>query len=44
MLRMLSNEGGWKMNELFTDVSWLGVIAGAVLSFLAGWLWFSPKL
>lgn len=32
------------MNELTTDVSWTGVIVGAVVSFLVGWLWFSPKL
>ena len=32
------------MNELTTDVSSTGVIVGAVVSFLVGWLWFSPKL
>ncbi|MCP4328387.1 MAG: DUF1761 domain-containing protein [Alphaproteobacteria bacterium] len=32
------------MAELITGVSWLGVVAGAVASFLLGWLWFSPKL
>ena len=32
------------MAELTTGVSWLGVIVGAVVSFLAGWLWYSPKL
>ncbi len=32
------------MGELTTGVSWLGVIVGAVVSFLAGWLWYSPKL
>lgn len=32
------------MEELITGVSWLAVIAGAILSFLAGWLWYSPKL
>ena len=32
------------MAELTTGVSWLAVIVGAVLSFLAGWLWYSPKL
>jgi len=26
------------------SLNWLAVIVGAVLSFLAGWLWFSPKL
>jgi hypothetical protein len=30
--------------ELTTGVSWLGVIVGAVASFLIGWLWYSPKL
>ncbi len=32
------------MGELTTGVSWLGVVVGAVVSFLVGWLWFSPKL
>ncbi|MDH3739814.1 MAG: DUF1761 domain-containing protein [Alphaproteobacteria bacterium] len=32
------------MGELTMGVSWLGVISGAVVSFLLGWLWFSPKL
>ncbi|WP_210545249.1 DUF1761 domain-containing protein [Rhodoferax sp. PAMC 29310] len=32
------------MNELTQGVSWVGVIAGFVLSFLMGWLWYSPKL
>ncbi len=32
------------MGELTTGVSWLGVLVGAVVSFLAGWLWYSPKL
>ena len=32
------------MAELTTGVSWLAVIVGAVVSFLAGWLWYSPKL
>ena len=32
------------MGELTTGVSWLGVIVGAIVSFLAGWLWYSPKL
>lgn len=26
------------------SLNWLAVIIGAVLSFLAGWLWFSPML
>ncbi len=32
------------MGEITTGVSWLAVIAGAIVSFLAGWLWYSPKL
>lgn len=32
------------MNELTGGVSWVGVIAGAVVAFLVGWLWYSPKL
>ena len=32
------------MAELMTGVSWLAVVVGAVVSFLAGWLWYSPKL
>jgi len=31
------------MEELTAGVSWLGVVAGAVVSFLLGWLWYSPK-
>lgn len=32
------------MSELTANISWLAVIAGAILSFLAGWLWYSPML
>jgi hypothetical protein len=32
------------MGELTTGVSWLGVVVGAVASFLVGWLWYSPKV
>jgi hypothetical protein len=32
------------MGEILNDVSLLAVIAGAVVSFLLGWLWYSPKL
>ncbi len=32
------------MGEITVGVSWLAVIVGAVVSFLAGWLWYSPKL
>ncbi len=31
------------MEELTAGVSWLGVVAGAAVSFLVGWLWYSPK-
>ena len=32
------------MDMLLANVSWLGVIVGAVLAFLVGWLWYSPML
>lgn len=32
------------MAELTTNVSWIAVLVGAVVSFLVGWLWYSPKL
>lgn len=32
------------MNELTQGVSWIAVVVGFVLSFLLGWLWYSPKL
>jgi hypothetical protein len=32
------------MGEITNGVSWLAVLAGAVVSFLVGWLWYSPKL
>lgn len=32
------------MSELTTDVNWLGVISGFVLSFLLGWAWFGPRM
>lgn len=28
----------------FASVNWLAVVVGAVLSFVAGWLWYSPML
>lgn len=28
----------------FSNVNWLAVIVGAVLAFVAGWLWYSPIL
>lgn len=30
--------------EDFSIVNWLAVIAGTLVSFLVGWLWYSPKL
>ena len=30
--------------ENFTNVNWLAVIVGAVVSFLGCWLWYSPKV
>ena len=32
------------MSELTTNVNWIAVIAGAVLSFLLGYFWYSPTL
>jgi len=32
------------MGELTTGMNWLAVITGTVVSFLLGWLWYSPKL
>lgn len=32
------------MELLTTNISWLAVLAGAVVSFIAGWLWYSPIL
>jgi hypothetical protein len=32
------------MNELTENVNWLAVIIGTVLSFILGWLWYSPRL
>lgn len=30
--------------ENFTDISWLAVGLGTVVSFMVGWLWYSPKM
>ena len=30
------------MEEITANVSWLAVVVGAVVSFLAGWLWYGP--
>ena len=32
------------MAELTNDLNWLAVIVGAVVAFLLGWLWYSPKM
>jgi hypothetical protein len=32
------------MGELTEGVNWLAVGAGTVLSFLLGWVWYSPML
>lgn len=32
------------MEEITSNVSWLAVVVGAVVSFLAGWLWYSPVM
>lgn len=32
------------MGEMTVGISWIAVIAGTVLSFLLGWLWYSPIL
>ena len=32
------------MSELTFGINWWAVVAAAVISFFAGWLWYSPKL
>jgi Protein of unknown function (DUF1761) len=32
------------MGEITTGVSWLAVVAGAILSFVLGYFWYSPTL
>lgn len=32
------------MNELTSNVNWLAVIIGTIVSFIIGWLWYSPIL
>lgn len=32
------------MEELTTNVNWVAVIVGAVIAFVLGWLWYSPKV
>ncbi len=32
------------MNELTTNINWIAVILGAVVAFVLGWIWYSPKV
>lgn len=32
------------MTEITANVNWIAVGVGTIISFLAGWLWYSPKL
>lgn len=32
------------MGEIASGVNWLAVVLGAVVAFVAGWLWYSPIL
>jgi len=32
------------MNELTEGVSWIAVIVSFIVSFMLGWLWYSPKM
>ena len=32
------------MDEILMNVNWLAVVVGAVVSFVGGWLWYSPIL
>ena len=32
------------MNEIVLNINWLAVIVGAVIAYLLGWLWYSPKV
>ena len=32
------------MAEILTGVSWVAVLAGAIVAFVFGWLWYSPML
>jgi len=32
------------MGELVSGVNWIAVVAGFILSFMLGWLWYSPRL
>lgn len=32
------------MGEITANVNWLAVIIGAVLAYVLGWLWYSPRM
>ena len=32
------------MNEIILNINWLAVVVGAIVSYLLGWLWYSPKM
>jgi F0F1-type ATP synthase membrane subunit c/vacuolar-type H+-ATPase subunit K len=32
------------MESIILEVNWVAVIVGTILSFLLGWLWYSPKM
>ncbi len=32
------------MGEITVGVNWIAVIAGTILAYLLGWVWYSPKL
>ena len=40
---VIQTKGG-NMAEITANVNWIAVIVGFVLSWLLGWLWYSPKL
>lgn len=31
------------MADLFAGVNWMAVVVGVIASFIAGWIWYSPK-
>lgn len=32
------------MNEIVLNINWLAVVVGAIIAYLVGWLWYSPKM
>ncbi len=32
------------MNEILLNINWLAVAVGAILAYMLGWLWYSPKM